>query len=431
MITDYQLDRIVQIDWKLKEKTDEKTDSAFTTVSFGGFLEEHFPHLDCESIISKFKKAIKDANDDIGFETIPRLSLRYLSNFKDDINYKLSHEKYRDMRFLLLPNSENKEDLSNIVLDDGDYKICDDRFINGELYKSLLGEEGFAKCFVTAEYQYHVFNQGNSFDYTSVVCGYLKAIEQLLYKLLKINLDNPSDDRLWILRGKNVPKERQRIGETTRRNPATGKWQVVFDKDFETYFNITLSPMIWFLHDNANGWLISDDGRKKVHKFLLNFANDCRNDHFHKDNIDDYEVVKGIRNNTILLVYLLIGGYKMTASIEEDKKLLGIRDDSFDRLYKRIQEIPRGIKKFILKYADGKIIKAYRHFYQENTKYDSSGSVSMSKIKCVLVDDFSMEVYDAAMSGEMADKEFYIEKDNLPSYVAYMNGRDEEVQIDF
>lgn len=324
LIKDYHLDRIVQIDWKLKKKCNDNTVPVFTTVSFDEFLGHYFPDLDCESVIAKFKKAIKEANEDIGFETIPRLSLRYLSNFKDDIDYELSHEKYRDMRFLLLPDSKNNEDLSNIVLDDDDYKICDERFIKGKLYKSLLSEEGFAKCFVTAEYQYHVFKQGNSFDYTSVVCGYLKAIEQLLYKLLKINLDNPSSDRLWILSGKNVPKERQRACETTRRNPATGKWQVVFDKDFEMYFNITLSPMIWFLHDNVNGWLISDDGRKKVHKFLLNFANDCRNDHFHKDNIDDYEAVKGIRNNTILLAYLLIGGYKMTGNVEEDKKVLGI-----------------------------------------------------------------------------------------------------------
>ena len=121
----------------------------------------------------------------------------------------------------------------------------------------------------------------------------------------------------------------------------------------------------------------------------------------------------------------------MTGNVEEDKKVLGIQDDSFDHLYKKIQEMPRGIDKFILKYADGKTIKAYRHFYQDNTVYDASGSVSMSRIKFVLVDGFSMDIYDAAMSGKMADKEFYIEKDNMPLYVAYINGCNEEVEIDF
>lgn len=141
MINDYHLDRIVQIDWKLKKKCDDNADSVFTTVSFKEFLECYFPDLDCDSIIAKFKKAIKEANEDIGFETIRRLSLRYLSNFKDDIDYELSYEKYRYMRFLLLPDSENKEDLSNIVLDEDDYKICDERFINRELYKSLLAKK--------------------------------------------------------------------------------------------------------------------------------------------------------------------------------------------------------------------------------------------------------------------------------------------------
>ena len=49
----------------------------------------------------------------------------------------------------------------------------------------------------------------------------------------------------------------------------------------------------------------------------------------------------------------------------------------------------------------------------------------------MLVDGFSMDNHDSAMSGRMADKEFYIEKNNMPLYVAYINGRNEEVEINF
>ena len=110
----------------------------------------------------------------------------------------LAHENYRDKQFMMLSDTDNAKNLSGISLDEEDYKICDFNFMGNELYKSLLGNEGFAKCFVTAEYQYNVFRSGNSFDYTSVVCGYLKSIEQLIYKLLKINLDYPSNEKLWI-----------------------------------------------------------------------------------------------------------------------------------------------------------------------------------------------------------------------------------------
>lgn len=429
LLKDYQLESIVHIDWSIKSSMLRYDDMFYKTVSFKEFLEAYFSSLDCNLVIDKFKNAVKEANDDVGFETIPRLSLRYLSNFKDDIDFMLAHENYREKRFQMLTNIDCVKNLSTISLDDEDYRICSEHFVDNGLYKSLLGNEGFAKCFITAEYQYHVFRHGNSFDYTSVVCGYLKAIEQLIYKLLKINLVYPTKEKLWIQRGKKVPKEKSHNGETTRRNPNTDQWQVIFDKNFEQYFKITLSPMMWFLHDNENGWRISADGREKVHKFLLNFAKDCRNDCFHKDNIDDYETVARIRNNTILLMYLLIGGYKMSGNIEKDKSLLGIQDDAFDSLYKKVQELPRSMYEFIIRFSGGKEIQAYRSFYQEKTKYDEFGSVISSRIKFVKTDVFSPENYDKAMKGAWVDKEFFIDKDNIPEYIAYINGRGEEIKI--
>lgn len=429
LLKEYQLESIVHIDWRIKNYKRQYNDLQYKSVSFKEFLEEYFLELDCNLVIDKFKKAVKEANDDVGFETIPRLSLRYLSNFKHDIDFMLLHEKYREKLFQMLPDIDNVKNLSDISLDDEDYKICSENFLDNGLYKSLLGNEGFAKCFVTAEYQYNVFRSGNSFDYTSVVCGYLKSIEQLIYKLLKINLDYPSNEKLWILSGKIVPKGKRCEGKTIRKNPVTDKWQVVFEKEFEQYFNITLSPMIWFLHDNEKGWRLSADGREKVHKFLLNFAKDCRNDYFHKDNIDDYETVVRIRNNTILLMYLLIGGYKMSGSIENDKRLLGIQDDIFDSLYKKIQELPRSVYKFIIRFSGENEIQAYRHFYQEKTKYDDSGSVISSRIKFVKTDLFSPENYDKAMEGAWSDNEFFIDKDNIPEYIAYINGRGEKIEF--
>lgn len=433
LIKDYQLDRIVQIDWKLKEKTDEMVDSVFTTVSFGEFLEEYFPFLNGESIVAKFKKTIKEANDDIGFDTIPRLSLRYLSNFKNVVEQELKHTDFRSVRYMMIPESKSSVELGNIIFSDDDYKICDEYFVQKGLYKALMGNESFAKCFITAEYNYQVFKQGNNqIDYTSVVSGYLKSIEQLLYKLLLIRTDN-HDSELWIKCKSLKKNQRTKLVDVIRQNPDpnSNATQILVAKNNERYFDITMNPLVWFVHDDINGWSVSDDARRNIHMFLRNYADECRNGYFHKDNIDCFEVARCIRNNTIFIMYLLLGSYQISQDVEESKKLLGIQDDSFDRLYKIIQEIPRGIKKFVLKYEDGKTIKAYRYFYQEDTRYDSSGSVSMSRIKFVLVDDFSMEIYDAAMSGGMADKEFYIEKDNIPSYVAYINGRDEEVQIDF
>lgn len=147
-------------------------------------------------------------------------------------------------------------------------------------------------------------------------------------------------------------------------------------------------------------------GEKKVHEFLLNFAKNCRNDYFHKDNIYDYEAVVRIRNNTILLMYLLIGGYKMSGSIENDKSLLGIQDDRFACLYKKYRNFHIAYINLLFVLVEK---MKFRHIdiFIRKTKYDDSGSVISSRIKFVKTDLFSPENYNKAMEGAWSDKKFF------------------------
>lgn len=125
--------------------------------------------------------AIEKANSEIGFETIPCLSLRYLSSFKMAVKDELQEIKYEDICFQVLSDTNCKDDLRLLRLDQKDYDVLNENFISNKLYKALIGNARFAKCFVTVEYQYQVLKFGNNFDYTSVVYGYLKFIEQLVY----------------------------------------------------------------------------------------------------------------------------------------------------------------------------------------------------------------------------------------------------------
>lgn len=430
LVEKYEIDEILQIKWSDEVTTRDCDQEEYDVITPAAFFEKFLSTEEYELFLSKVLPAIEAANAEIGFETIPRLSLRYLSNFKAEVDTFLANTAFERMRFQVLPGSKERKPLASMTFSADDYEILNRNFQQNRLYKALLGTEGFAKCFITAEYQFQVFKQGHSFDYTSVVCGYLKAVEQLLYKLLLINLEHPAQDKLWIKKnGSNIPKAKYVQDVTVRQNPITKKPQVIFERDYKDYFDITLAPMIWFLHDNVNGWNISDVGRLTVHSFLLNFAADCRNDHFHKDNIDDFCVVSRIRNNALLIIYLLLGGYKLTGNYTSDCKALGIGDDSFDKMYKKIQELPRGITKFIV-YFDGQVpIKAYRHFTQEATVYDDNGSVGASKIRFVSVDEFSGDEYDRAMQGEYKSREFTLRSDNMPVKISYINGRQEEIAI--
>lgn len=122
-----------------------------------------------------------------------------------------------------------------------------------------------------------------------------------------------------------------------------------------------------------------------------------------------------------MIAYLLLGGYKHSGNDKTDRELFGIIDDSYDRLYKRVQELPRGISKFIVRFNDGKTIKAYRHFYQAETSYSEEGSVSKSVIRFVEVNEFSPDNYDKAMEGKSSENEFLISCNRIPEYLAYIN----------
>lgn len=426
----YDIGKVLQIKWNDELTSREGNQEEYGVVTPSDFFENYLSTEEYQLFLSKVLPAIETANAEIGFETIPRLSLRYLSNFKADVSVFLSNVAFDQMRFQVLPSSKEKKPLTSMTFSAEDYETMNKNFQEKGLYKALLGAEGFAKCFITAEYQFQVFKQGHNFDYTSIICGYLKAVEQLLYKLLLINLDFPSQEQLWIKKNNsNIPKHKCVQNVTVRQNPITRKPQVVFKREFKEYFDITLAPMIWFLHDNVNGWEISDTGRLTIHSFLLNFATDCRNDHFHKDNIDDFSVASRIRNNAMLIIYLLLGGYKLTGNHQNDISALGISDDSFDRMYKKIQELPRSMSRFVIYFDNQKPIKAYRYFTQEPTIYDNNGSVAASRIRFVAVNEFGSDEYDRAMQGEYQEKEFVLEKDNMPSKISYISGRNEEVFV--
>lgn len=52
-----------------------------------------------------------------------------------------------------------------------------------------------------------------------------------------------------------------------------------------------------------------------------------------------------------------------------------------------------------------------------------------SRIKFVKTDLFSPENYNKAMEGAWSDKKFFIDKDNIPEYIAYINGRGERIEF--
>ena len=52
-----------------------------------------------------------------------------------------------------------------------------------------------------------------------------------------------------------------------------------------------------------------------------------------------------------------------------------------------------------------------------------------SRIKFVKTDLFSQEYYNKAMDDAWSDKKFFNDRDNIPEYIAYINGRGERIEF--
>ena len=420
----YRLEFIKTIDWSdsdsiksAKESygVSEKHRTQVVNVTLKSIFKEYFSEEVFSVYISKARAAVEKANFEIGFQTIPKLSLRYLSSFKAKVLSFLAEADFRSMRYLKINENGYPNNFVADAIPLEDYDITDANFKTKGLYSALTGDEDFAKCFITSEYLYQIFKSGSNFDFTSVVSGYLKSIEQLLYKIMIFTLASGSSDELWI-KAKKYKKDNPNYRNNPALLPKQKVPQVLFKTENEKHFDIALAPLIWFLHDHANGWHISTKGREVAHGYLQNYSQECRNEHFHKDNIYNFNDVIRIRNNTLILLYLLIGGCKMSGSSEEDYKLLGIKDDSYNRLYKKLKEITRSVKNFYLEFESGAEVKTVRLYSQERPSYDANGDVQ-SEIIFVKVDDFHIEDYDKFLANISEEDKVILSKNNMPQKV--------------
>lgn len=122
-----------------------------------------------------------------------------LSNFKASLLLQYAGIQYQYMKYSFVVN----KDKTNELISEDDYAILNKSFITDNLYRAFFGNEDFAKSFITSEYLFNSVGEKELFDYTSVICGYTKSVEQLIYKLLQINLLTlPSSSNLRI-RSKN------------------------------------------------------------------------------------------------------------------------------------------------------------------------------------------------------------------------------------
>ena len=335
------------------------------------FFEEFINGNLYNCFLTTLEEVIEEMHKLIGFNTIPRINIANVTSVKLDLR-----ETIKNIDFQLLTYNSSKEfdslsrnDLSNICsnLDNGKAQV-------------MVGESDFAQSYITSEYLYQVlvdkFNNNKleyKFDYTSVVAGYLKTIEQFLYKLLCYQMDYDRSEK-WIKRGKKYVKRNHKRKypreEEVRKHPDNdeGIYQVLVSRNNLKFMDISLGSLIWYVSDNEKCWNLSAQGKELLNKLLLDYKDSVRNGYFHKHNLEDIEEVKRIRENTLYLLCFIIGGLK-----DFDITKFGILDFSFNNFFLAISKVPKHIPLYIqeTKTSQPKLMKLV--YEQESESYNVDG----------------------------------------------------------
>ena len=423
IMQEYDVDKIVIICWE--EDNDSISDSTPFFPSFSpirdkvlistlkSFFLRYFSESEYDLYLEKVCSAVKEANYIVGFQTIKQLSPQNVSDYKINTIDQLSALDYRSMLFT--PKKVNTTVVP--TLPDYDKTILIDNYLNRKIYRSLAGEKDFAICFFTSEYLYQTCGDQRNFDYTAIVAGYLKSVEQLVSTLL-ISLMNDRQKNQTLIRrrySKNYPDEIKRETVVINRNN-----YLPLCTANEDYFDTTLNAMCDCIFYSSASWRVSTTGKNAMRKYLRLFSQDCRNDHFHKHNITDWKEVERIRSNTILCLFCLLGGNIYCEASDEGNKALGIVDDSFDRLYRTLFRISPAQKRFILTFPNGEVIKAIRLQHQEEEQYNDHGN-TLSSMKFVRVDSFDISDYHAIEQDHTSQDEIIITRYNMPKSIEYVS----------
>ena len=406
------LNTIYIIDWNKQGKTENrvfqiKTNPRFAKkiqyISLFDLFNDYFSKEEYDLFVKKVRKTIINANNIFGFDTVRILTPIYMHQIKtvilnNLISWNLKTKKYF---FIQYDHSVRHEitiekNLALLLKDKNGSSIDMDIILRNcyqsQRYKVMVGLEEFSKCFITAEYLLSVFeNKQYNIEYTTVACGYFKFMEQLIYQIIiKIFLESGEHGNRTI---KAVPKKYKKIPRESKEklnklhNAKTiDSDRVPFKKEYEKAFDIMLNPLICFLEQSDDFWDVSPVSKTLICELLHNYANHCRNEHFHKDNIFNFDEIRKIRENTITLALLLLGALKIPPELVYDG--LCTYDNTYDTLVealmKREQMIAKNSTVYYLQF-DQDIIMAHRYKKQVPIEIDKNGNLGINKFRFVSI----------------------------------------------
>ena len=343
---------------------------------------------------------------------------------------KLRDWDYLNYRYQII-NASDKKVQNYLYLTQKDiiFENLDDMhksYIFDKLYETMVSSNEYAASFITSEWLNYSFKGKENFDYTSVVSGYLKSIEQLLYKIVMLNIDNDCKiamkrDMLKKAFKQNIPvfklidNKFNKIPEYKQGNnyKFTNYPYIEFTEHHKEFMDSSIGTFEYFLRCNKHIFL-NPDNAKTVTDMISCFRIECRNGFFHTHNLNDWDLVEKIRRNAIYLYFVLLGSCIIPERRRRELNL--IYHDQFDELCKKIRDFKKYNIYFVFEYEDGIKHKLVYDIHNNTIEFNDDGLEHYDGLLFYKVDEFedSLKQID---KGELEDKKLYLTRDNLPKKI--------------
>ena len=412
---------------ELENQQYKDTNVNIRALSIHEFYLKQFGKEEYKAFIDSIDNYLNVTKEITGYKSVRFLSKMNLASIKIFEQKKLRDWDYLNYRYQII-NASDKKVQNYLYLTQKDiiFENLDDMhksYIFDKLYETMVSSNEYATSFITSEWLYDSFKGKKNFDYTSVVSGYLKSIEQLLYKIVMLNIDN--DCKIAMKRNMLKKAFRQNIPVfeliDNKFNKVPGNKQgnnyrfpyIEFTEHQKEFMDSSIGTFEYFLRCNKHIFS-NPDNAKTVTDMISCFRIECRNGFFHTHNLNDWDLVEKIRSNAIYLYFVLLG----SCIIPEERKheLNLIHRDQFDELCKKIREFKKYNIYFEFEYDDGIKQNLVYDIHNNTIEFNDDGVEHYDGLLFYKVDEFqdSLKQID---KGELENKKLYLTRDNLPKKI--------------
>lgn len=242
------------------------------------------------------------------------LFLKYANEFREKISNEITYKTviipskqtlldFRLKKCNMLENLNYRE-IYNLGksgrLTNDDFSKVKKNYFENKMYQAMVGYNDFSESFISAEWLFDIYhNAMGSLDLTGIISGYLKSIEQLIYKIVQFNIDKGFKIKIH--------------GSRSR---------VEYTKDNEELIDKTLGSLNEFITSSKTNLALNKCVRGCMKYAISKWTQYQRNGYFHKHNLYKQDnKIEEIRSLTLFLYFLILGGIEFT---EEQRVLLGI-----------------------------------------------------------------------------------------------------------